>query len=192
MNKKFIVLSLLLLNLKIVCGENKVIQQALTCEISYSDVKVKQLSQPNIIKYGFTGNPLTLTYHEKHNRGVISLDGKILQRLKITKQQLPDVAAQVKESLSITQLKYNKDYPLKLPLYVTIKEKNTHTSYKISCFNHRKHSEVDEAGYNSDSEAKFHCAIGGMVIGIGMGTVFGAALVTFLVFSAAVKKIYYS
>jgi hypothetical protein len=155
MNKKIILLSLLLMNLKMMCSEIKVIPKAVPCfEISYSDTKVNELSQPSIkhSKYGFESKPLTLTYNEKHERGVISLNGKILERLKIPKQQLPDVAAQIKDNLSINQMESNKDYTLKFPLYVTIKKHNQFIFYKISGFKYIKHSEVDEAGYNSGLE----------------------------------------
>jgi hypothetical protein len=163
-------------------------QKSLPCkEISYCDKKIQQLS-PNIkhSKYGFDNNQLTLTYREKTERGVISLNGKILQRLKISKQQFLDITSQIKNSSSIANLEYNKEFSLKSPLYITVDENNIFTFYKIQYFNQRKSSEIDEAEYNSDMDRKRYSGEG--AIGFSIGLIVGGSFVTFLVFSSVIKK----
>lgn len=192
MNKKIILLSLLLLNLIIISSEKLGIQGAVRCEISYSNKQIEKLSEHTTVKhtkYGFESNPLTLTYKEKTERGVISLHGKVLQRLNIPKSQFLDITGQVKNGLSLNQLEYNKDFPLKSPLYITVKNNHGHyIFYKINGFKQIKLSEVDEAGYNSDIENNIKRYLTGGAVGMSFGIVIGGALVTSLVFAVAIKN----
>ena len=189
MNKKIIVLSLMLLNLQIVCSQKLAIQLKIPCfEISYSDDRVKQLKQHNIKSshYGFDSGPLKLTYNEERDLGVVSLDEKVLQRLNITQQQFSNIKEEVKDKSSIASLEFNKDFPLKSPLYIIAKGSNEFIFYKIEWFNQVRFSEVDKAIRNFDTESVVDIAKQSILIGVAIGTI--STLLLMCVF----KKIYYS
>jgi hypothetical protein len=189
MNKKIIVLSFLLLNLKMICGENPVAQLKVPCfEISYSDKRVNELSFPGFrhSKYGFESNPLTLTYYKERELGVVSLNGKVLQRLLITKQQFSKINGEIKDGSSIAKLEFNKEFPLKSPLYIVTQESNQFILYKINWFKNIQFSEVDKAICNFDRESVVDITQQSLLFGIGIGTISAILLM------CVVKKFYYS
>lgn len=189
MNKKIILLSLLLMNLRMICGENPIAQLKVPCfEISYSDKRVNELSFPGFrhSKYGFESNQLTLTYHKERELGIVSLDDKVLQRLHITKQQFSKINDEVKDSSSIAKLEFNKEFLLKSPLYIVTKESNQFISYKIDWFKQIQFSEIDKAICNFDRESVVDITKQSFLLGVGIGTI--SAVLLMCVF----KKIYYS
>jgi len=177
MNKKIILFSLLLANLKVVCGENL----ALPCEIKHT---LEDQSTENCSQYGFTGNPLALDYHKKQKRGVIHDTKNILKRIIITEEQLNSI-----EDL-VSSLPHNNIHTLDNPLYIIVRDGQNVLQHKIQLLRIAQHRPIDEAGYNSGTEDKKNYLAGGLVAGAFMGIAISVGFAGFLAFIIAIKKYY--
>ena len=181
MTKKIIVMSLLLINLKMMCGETLVIQPAMPCEISYCNKKIEDIRKykpENCTgEYGFSNNTISLIYSEKHRRGIIHTDNHILQHLSIPKQQFLDISSEVKNGFSIAKLQFNTNYSLTShPLYVTCKQDGKYTFYKIHWFENNKLTPIQEALYSSNSNQENLISDRKWLLGIGIGIPVGIVI----------------
>ena len=194
MNKKIILLSLLLLNLKMMCSEIKVMPPALKYEISYDDAAINTLIKSNAAypKYGFEGASLSLNLNEKHGRGFISQQNQLLERLVISKEQaskLIDFARKKSHHSSNADFK-STQYFFYEPIDIMVRKDKTPIFYRIYTLRHINTNTIDEAGYNSGLENRQESFLAGGALGTIIGLVVGGAAATIFMYCVALKTIF--
>ena len=195
MNKKIILFSLVLLNLKMVCGEISAMPPAVTCEISYDDVAINRLMKSNTEynKYGFDGYPLCLCLNEKNRRGFISTQNDLLERLKISKEQALNLITIGRERIdcsSSADLK-SAQYRLENPIYVMTEKDGTPIFYIIKSLRLTGlETSLDDAGYNSGLEERQLSFLAGGALGTFLGIVLGGTIATIFMYCVALRKIF--